>query len=177
MEDNIKEFVYGLNGTKLEGIYLAADMLEFCFDNAMNLHAQGFCRVIRDSDVLITTHDYQSWDGENDTNNDEWFNTQKYKDELIGGVVKSVEISPVNDLKVALDNGVTIECIIWNAYPHYEEELEQWVLFDGRDTKKSELGFLTVYNKHVSYNIRSKEELRELDELIEKVKAGRKSSV
>ena len=88
MEDNIKEFVYGLNGTKLEGIYLAADMLEFCFDNAMNLHAQGFCRVIRDSDVLITTHDYQSWDGEKDTNNDDSIIIRKKR--LYTGLLKDI---------------------------------------------------------------------------------------
>lgn len=61
----------------------------------------------------------------------------------------SVEISPWHDLRVRLDNGVTIECLIANAYPHYEEESEQWVLFE--HTKDHSGTFLTVYNKSVDF--------------------------
>ena len=88
------------------------------------------------------------------TNNDEWFNTKRFRSELIGGRVIDVELSPVNDLKVTLDNGVTIECIIENAYPHYEDEMEQWVLFERRESNKEKLGFMTVYNKRVEFELR-----------------------
>lgn len=151
MENIEKEFVYGLKDSKLEGIYLAANMLRFCFDNSLHLHVNGFCRVIKNSDLLITTHDYDSWDGEESTHNDEWVNVKAYKDELIGGKVTAVELNPINDLKVTLDNGVTIECLIENAYPHYEDEMEQWVLFEGKESGKEERGFLTVYNKRVKF--------------------------
>lgn len=127
-------------------------MLEFFFSDSLIIHANGFCRIIKNQDLLITTRDYESWDGDDSTHNDEWFNLEKYKTEIVGGSVNSVELSPINDLVLKLDNGVIIECLIENAYPHYEEEIEQWVLFEGKDCKKDKRAFLTVYNKHSEYD-------------------------
>mgnify|MGYP000047784818 FL=1 len=97
---------------------------------------------------MVTTLDYQSWDLSESTNNDEWFNVKQFHAEMIGGAVLSATLSPWNDLHIELDNGVIIECLIANSYPHYNDEQEQWVLFErGKDHKL----FLTVYSKRVEF--------------------------
>ena len=151
MERIERELVNSLIGCKLEALFCAANMLCFEFDNSLIIHANGFCRVIKNGDLLITTYDYQSWDGEDSTHNDEWVNTEQFKTEIIGGFVTCVELSSINDLKLILSNDVLIECLIQNAYPHYEEETEQWILFEGKESRKSNRGFLTVYNKHSEF--------------------------
>ena len=125
MERIEKEFVNSLMGSRLEAVFCAANMLCFEFDNSLIIHANGFCRVIKNGDLLITTYDYQSWDGEDSTHNDEWVNAEHFKPEIIGGLVNCIELSTINDLKLMLSNGVIIECLIQSAYPHYEEETEQ----------------------------------------------------
>lgn len=148
MDDRMLQFVNLLTGRKLEHFCCEAEILDFGF-GALVLHAMGCTRVIKDNDILVTTIDYQSWDQEESTNNDEWFNMGKFHSEIVGGSVVSVRTSPWNDLHIRMDNGVMIECLVANAYPHYGEELEQWVLFehtgDGSGT------FLTVYNKSVDF--------------------------
>lgn len=148
MDKNIVQFVHSLVGKKLVHFCCEAEILDFSFES-MVLHGMGFTRVIKNNDILVTTLDYQSWDGVVSTNNDEWYNVKKYNSEIVGGTVTSVEISPWNDLRVELDNGVTIECLIANAYPHFEKEFEQWVLFDG--TKDESGAFLSVCNKTVDH--------------------------
>ena len=99
-------------------------------------------------DIIITTIDYNSWDQTDSQNNDEWYNKDKYKDQIIGGIVTNIRINKFNDL--LMDNGVRIECYVANSYLHYEEEFEQWLLFE--HTKDSSGRFLTAYNKRLSFD-------------------------
>lgn len=152
MDSKCAQFVNSLMGKKLVHLCCEVEILDFDFES-LALHAMGCSRVIKDNDILITTPDYQSWDQSESTNNDEWFNMKRFRSEIVGGTVISVEISPWHDLRIGLDNGVIIECLIANAYPHYEEEMEQWVLFE--PTKDHSGNFLTVYNKSVDFHDRS----------------------
>ena len=134
MKMGIKEmnFIHSLVGKRLLNVCCAAEILTFDFF-PLALHASGYARIIKNSDILVTTLDYQSWELSESTNNDEWFNAT---------------LSPWNDLHIELDNGVIIECLIANSYPHYNDEQEQWVLFErGKDHKL----FLTVYSKRVEF--------------------------
>ncbi len=124
------------------------EILDFDFA-PLTLHALGCSRIIKNNDILVTTLDYQSWNLLESTQNDEWFNIQKFQTHIIGGMVLSIQLSPWNDLHIILDNGIRIECLIANAYPHYEEEQEQWVLFEKR--KHESKPFLTVYNKRMKF--------------------------
>lgn len=156
MTEEAKAFVYELVGKRLDQFMCVVDMLEFDFGKKHCLHAMGCSRVIRDHDILVTTGDYQSWDGQDEKHNDEWYNAERFASGIVGGTVTGVEISPVNDLFIALDNGIRIECYVDNAYPHYEDECEQWVLFEPCEDKsrKELLGkgrFLSVLNKRVEY--------------------------
>lgn len=152
MDKNEKDLVDSLLGSKLEVLNCEVNMLEFCFDNSLTIHVNGFGRVIKNNDLLITTQDYQSWDGEESRHNDEWVNMTQFRSDIVGGLVEKVELSPINDLRLILDNGVTIECLIENAYPHYEDEIEQWVLFENKYSQKTKRGFLSVYNKHTCFD-------------------------
>jgi len=149
MEQEVVQFVNLLMGKKLTHFCCEAEILDFDF-SPLVLHALGHSRVIKNEDILVTTLDYQSWDLSESTHNDEWFNMKRFSSEIIGGTVISVEVSPWHDLRVELDNGVVIECLIANAYPHYAKEYEQWVLFE--HTKEHNGTFLTVYNKSIDFN-------------------------
>lgn len=152
MKQEVKEFVNSLIGRKLVSICCEAEILDFNF-GPLVLHGMGCTRVIKNDDILITTLDYQFWDGVDSAHNDEWFHVERLRGEIIGGAVTSVEISPWHDLRVYLDNGVTIECLIANAYPHYAEALEQWVLFEaGKDRCGHPGKFLTICNKTVDFH-------------------------
>lgn len=144
------QFVNLLVGKKLLHFCCEADILDFDFA-PLALHAMGCSRVIKNNDILVTALDYLSWDLHESTHNDEWFNMEKFNSEIIDGTVISVEISPCHDLRIELDNNVVIECLIANAYPHYSEEKEQWVLFE--PTKDHSGTFLTVYNKSIDFYI------------------------
>lgn len=141
-----KEWLLVLVGKKLDALHLACEMMMFSFER-YQIHAQCLTRIIKDHDILVTTQDYQNWDGEDEKNNDEWFFVDRYRDEIIGGTVVSLQISPVNDVKILLDNGVEIELFIENGYHHYGEKNEQWVFFKHRDHGYP---FVTVYNKSVN---------------------------
>lgn len=151
MDNTYIKFVNSLMGKKLVHFCCEAEILDFSFD-PLTLHAMGFSRVIKNNDVLVTTLDYQSWDQIESTNNDEWFNMKRFNSEIVGGTAISVEMSAWHDLRIELDNGVTIECLIANAYPHYEEEFEQWVLFESTENPSETGTFLTVYNKSVDFH-------------------------
>lgn len=155
MDDKAIQFVNSLIGKKLVHFCCEVEILDFSFD-PLALHAMGCSRVIKNNDILVTTLDYQSWDQMESTNNDEWFNMKRFHSEIVGGTVTSVAINSWHDLHIELDNGVTIECLIANAYPHFEEELEQWVLFEPTNKTKEHSGtLLAVYNKHVEFRNRS----------------------
>ena len=130
MNNEINEFINLWMGKRLESIYNICEMLEIDFSDNLVLHGLGLTRIFLKNDLVITTMDYNSWDQVESKNNDEWFNTEKYRDQIIGGIVTSISINKSNDLFIETDNGVRIECYIANAYPHYDEEFDQWVLFE-----------------------------------------------
>ena len=143
----IRDFIDLLIGRKLEYLCCQCEILDFGFSGDLVLHAMGCSRVIAEGDILITTLDYQSWDQNSSSNNDEWYNKDLFKDRIVGGVVTSAEINKLNDLHITLDNGITIECFIANSYPHFDEEREQWLLFE--HTKDNSGRFLVAYNKRI----------------------------
>lgn len=153
MKNEAVQFVNLLVGKKLLHFCCEAEILDFDFA-PLALHAMGCSRVIKNNDILVTTLDYQSWDLDESTHNDEWFNVERFYSEIIDGTVISVEISLCHDLRIKLDNNIVIECLIANAYPHYGEEQEQWVLFE--PTKDHSGTFLTVYNKSIDFHDKSK---------------------
>ena len=107
----------------------------------------GFSRVINGNDILVTTHDYQSWDELDSTHNDEWVNAAAFREKIVGGLVLSVLINEVHDLIITLDNGIVVECMVANSYPHHSDEKEQWLLFE--HTRDHSGKFLTAYNKTI----------------------------
>lgn len=125
MRKRVNEYLNKPNNCKLNSLKLACDMMVFDFGN-IGLHCQGLTRIIKDNVILLTTLDYQSWDGDKNENNDEWFLYDKYKDSIIGGIVLKIDITSTFDLKIILDNGFIIESLISNGYNHYGEENEQW---------------------------------------------------
>ena len=142
-----QSFINQLIGKHLTFFGCEADILEFVFTDDLILHAMGFSRVICNHDILVTTLDYQSWDELDSKNNDEWVNVARFKDRILGGRVLSASINEINDLKIVLDNGGIIECLVSCSYPHYSEEREQWVLFEHTDDHSGR--FLTAYNKRM----------------------------
>ena len=150
MEKEIKAFINLWVGKRLESLNCICEMLDFCFSDNLVLHGLGLTRIFLKDDLIITTIDYNSWDQTDSKHNDEWFNTEKYKDQIIGGKVTNISISKSNDLFLELDNGVRIECFVANAYPHYDEEREQWLLFEHTEDHSGR--FLTALNKRLSFD-------------------------
>lgn len=147
----IESFCSKLLGLKISHFLCEVNLLEFVFFNSpLILHVCGFGRVIRNGDIIVTTYDYLSWDGVDENNNDEWFNVVKFNNEVVGGVVESVEIKNTGDLIIKTDNEIVIECLVANAYPHFDEDNEQWALFehlmDGHGV------FLQSFNKTLMLN-------------------------
>ena len=70
---------------------LACEMMMFDFGD-LKLHTQGLTRIVKDSDILTTTLDYQNWDGADDTHNDEWYFVERFRDAIVGGVVTSITV-------------------------------------------------------------------------------------
>lgn len=134
-----------IRGKRLEKLGFACEMMTFDFEGYA-LHAQCLTRIIRDNDILVTTGDYQSWDGECSKNNDEWYFAEKYREDIVGGRVLSVEVNRIHDVRIELDNGVLIELFISNGYSHFGEEKEQWRFFEKGKTDRPHL---VVYGKSV----------------------------
>jgi len=155
MRQDISDFVSLLVGKKLEYLGCEADLLEFVFEADLVLHAAGFSRVFADDEILITTADYQSWDGIDSRHNDEWVNMAAHRERIAGGRVVSAAVNALGDLNITLDNGVTIECWIANAAPHYGEEAEQWVLFE--HTADHSGRFLTAFNRQLEFYVPGQE--------------------
>ncbi len=149
MENEINEFINLWVGSQLESLHCACEILDFGFSGNLVLHGMGLTRVFLNEDLVITTIDYHSWDQTESKNNDEWYNKNRYKDHIIGGRVTKISINKSNDLFIELDNGVRIECYIANAYPHYNEECEQWLLFEHKEDYSGR--FLTAFNKRLSF--------------------------
>ena len=126
MDHIAAQFVNLLVGKKLRHFCCEAEMFDFDFAPLV-LHAMGCSRVIKNNE---------------------------FNSEIIDGIVISVKVSPWHDLRIELDNGVVIECLIANAYPHYVEEQEQWVLFE--HTRDHSGTFLTVYNRSIDFGLQSR---------------------
>lgn len=143
----LEKLIKNIVGMKLDAIRYACEMLMFDFAQ-YTLHVQCLTRIIKNDNILVTTLDYQSWDGEHEENNDEYYNLAKYKTEIEGGKVLSVEVNPLNDICIALDNGVTIEILIQNSYAHYDDEWEQYRFFEfAKD--RADFPHYVVYSKHI----------------------------
>ncbi|MGN0824475.1 MAG: hypothetical protein ACI4MB_05340 [Candidatus Coproplasma sp.] len=142
---SLNKYLNEILGKKLESLNLACEMMMFNFGEYA-LHASCLTRIIQEKDILVTTLDYQSWDGEVDTNNDERYFVEKYKDKIVGGIVTSVSVTPLNDVEIVMDNGVRIELFIKNGNHHFEDEQEQWAFFKVGDYSYP---YITVCNKTV----------------------------
>ena len=141
----LNEHLQVIVGTQLVALNMACEMMMFSFEK-YELHTQCLTRIICDNDILVTTLDYQSWDGETEENNDEWYFVEQNRDKIVGGTVTSVKVNTLHDVTIVLDNGISIELFVKNGYHHYDDEQEQWVFFKHHDHSYP---FITVCNKTV----------------------------
>ena len=141
----LNEHLQVIVGTQLVALNMACEMMMFSFEK-YELHTQCLTRIICDNDILVTTLDYQSWDGETEENNDEWYFVEQNRDKIVGGTVTSVKVNTLHDVTIVLDNGINIELFVKNGYHHYDDEQEQWVFFKHHNHSYP---FITVYNKTV----------------------------
>ena len=144
-QDKLNEHLQAIVGKQLDALNMACEMMMFSFEKYA-LHAQCFTRIICKNDVLVTTLDYQSWDGETEENNDEWYSIEQNRDKIVGGTVTSVNVNALHDITIVLDNSISIELFVKNGYQHFDDEQEQWVFFKHHDHSYP---FITVYNKSV----------------------------
>ena len=97
------------------------------------IHVCCFARIIHNGKILLTTQDYQSWDEKDHKHNDMYLNIAKHGETLIGQKVRSVEVSPINDLFIVLDNDTRIEIYNSEAGHQLSEESEQWFFYKPKD--------------------------------------------
>ena len=128
VQQKIKASMEQLVGKTLQKFNLACEMMMFNFEGVC-IHAQCFTRILYKNDILLTTLDYQNWDGVTDTNNDEWYNLELHKDKIINNKIEKIEFTPTNDLLIWLENDIRIQMFISNGTPHYGEDNEQWRFF------------------------------------------------
>lgn len=143
--DTLQKYFEVIVGQQFTDLHLACEMMMFTFGEYA-LDTQCLTRIIHENDILVTTLDYQNWDREVDTNNDEWYFVEQYREKIVGGIVMSVEVSALNDVMVVLNNGIRIELINKNGYHHFDDECEQWRLFKIDDYSYPHI---TVYSKTV----------------------------
>ena len=141
----LNEHLQVIVGKQLVALNMACEMMMFSFEK-YELHTQCLTRIICDNDILVTTLDYQSWDGETEKNNDEWYFVEQNRGKIVGGTVTSVKVNALHDVTIVLDNGISIELFVKNGYHHYDDEQEQWVFFKHHDHSYP---FVTVCNKTV----------------------------
>ena len=143
----LEEHLQTIIGKQLDALNMACEMMMFSFEK-YELHSLCLTRIICKNDVLVTTLDYQSWDGEIEENNDEWYFVEQNKDKIVGGTVTSVNVNALHDVTIVLDNSISIELFVKNGYHHFADEQEQWVFFKHNDHSYP---FITVYNKSVTF--------------------------
>ena len=97
------------------------------------IHVSCFARILHSGKILLTTQDYQSWDEKDHKHNDMYLNIAKYGETLIGQKVRSVEVSPINDLFIVLGNDSRIEIYNSAASHQLSEESEQWFFYKPKD--------------------------------------------
>lgn len=148
MKKELIENIMKLKGQTLNSINFACEMIMLDFGKDA-IHCQALTRISKHNDILFTTYDYQTWDGNESKNNDEYYFFEKYKDEIVNGFVTDIKVSNTNDLIIEFDNGVKIEVFIANGYNHYDEENEQWCLLINVMEKQSK--HYAVYNKNIEF--------------------------
>ena len=141
----LNEHLQVIVGKQLVALNMACEMMMYSFEK-YELHTQCLTRIICDNDILVTTLDYQSLDGETEENNDEWYFVEQNRDKIVGGTVTSVKVNALHDVTIVLDNGISIELFVKNGYHHFDDEQEQWVFFKHHNHSYP---FITVYNKTV----------------------------
>ena len=141
----LNEHLQVIVGKQLDALNMACEMMMFSFEK-YKIHAQCLTRIICENDILVTTSDHQSWDGETEENNDEWYFVEQNRTKIVGGTVTSVSVNALHDVAIILSNGIKIELFIKNGHNHFEDEQEQWVFFKHHDHSYP---FITVYNKTV----------------------------
>ena len=146
---NLKEHLQAIVGKQLDALNLACEMMMFSFEKYA-LHAQCLTRIIFENDILVTTLDYQNWDGEVEENNDEWYFVEQNRAKIVGGIVTSVNVNPLHDIVIMLDNGIRIELFVQNGYHHFDDKHQQWAFFKRHDHSYP---FITVYSKTVDIAI------------------------
>lgn len=99
----LNEHLQIIVGKQLDDLHLVCEMMDFCFGDYA-LHALCHTRIIYENDILVTTLDYQNWDCKEDTNNDEWYFVNQFKDRIVGGIVTSVNVNSFHDVVITLDN-------------------------------------------------------------------------
>ena len=97
------------------------------------IHVSCFARILHNGKILLTTQDYQSWDEKDHKHNDMYLNIAKHGETLIGQKVRSVEVSPINDLFIVLGNDSRIEIYNSEASHKLSEESEQWFFYKPKD--------------------------------------------
>ena len=97
------------------------------------IHVSCFARILHNGKILLTTQDYQSWDEKEHKHNDMYLHIAKHGETLIGQKVQSVEVSPINDLFIVLDNDTRIEIYNSEASHQLSEESEQWFFYKPKD--------------------------------------------
>ncbi len=159
----IKNSVSEIENCILKSFNLACEMMVFNFGECI-IHSMCLTRIIKNNDILFTTLDYQNWDGEESKNNDEWYFKEIYCNEIVGGRVLSVEISPLNDLKIVMDNGISIEMYVSNGYNHYDDESEQWRLIKRNPDYKPSPDKKHFSLFHIVVNSKSVEKQSDIDD-------------
>ena len=124
--------VYELIGQTMHDLAVHYEILILRFGE-YEIHVSCFARIVHNGEILLTTQDYQSWDGEDHKHNDMYFNIAKHGATVIGQTVRSVEVSPINDLLVILDNGARIEIFSSEGSHRFSEESEQWFFYKPKD--------------------------------------------
>ena len=143
--DTLQNYFEVIVGQQFTDLHLACEMMMFTFGEYA-LHTQCLTRIVHENDILVTTLDYQNWDRKVDTNNDEWYFVEQYREKIVGGIVMSVKVSALKDVVVVLDSGIRIELINKNGYHHFDDECEQWRLFKIDDYSYPHI---TTYSKTV----------------------------
>ena len=122
------DYVSLLQGKNLDYLNLACEMMMFTFGD-IAIHSQCFTRILCKERVLVTTLDYQNWDGIDEENNDEWYNLSLNKHAIINNKVLKTQLTSTNDLFIWLENDIQLQIIVSNSSPHYGEDYEQWRIF------------------------------------------------
>jgi len=127
--EKLKAYFEALVGKTLTDLNTVCEMFCFMFEDIC-INSQCFTRILHKEQVLLTTTDYQSWDGVTDKNNDQWYNLSLYKDLIVNTKCSKAELTDTNDAFILTENDIRIQIFISNGAPHYGEDTEQWRIFE-----------------------------------------------